>query len=61
METIKETKQSIKDNEDLLKKYTYYSEMFGFSDAVEGSQKTLEIINNEIAIITTLWDHIDTT
>ena len=35
--------------------------MFGFSDAVEGSQKTLEIINNEISVITILWDHIDGT
>jgi hypothetical protein len=29
--------------------------MFGFPDAVEGSQKTLENVNNYIDVIEKLW------
>ena len=35
--------------------------MFGFPDAVEGSQKTIENVNNFIQIIEKLWGVIDET
>jgi len=51
MEVINETRTKIIENEELLKKYTYYSEMFGFQDAVETSHNTLKNVNTYIDVI----------
>lgn len=33
--------------------------MFGFPDLVEGSEKTLQTVDADLKVISTLWDHID--
>ena len=58
MEVINETRTKIIENEELLKKYTYYSEMFGFQDAVETSHNTLKNVNTYIDVIQKLWQQI---
>jgi hypothetical protein len=35
--------------------------MFGFPDAVEGSQKTIENVNTYINVIEKLWEQVDNT
>jgi dynein heavy chain len=60
-ENITGTKETASEHKKELEKYTYFSEMFGFPDLVEGSQKTLETVDAELLVISTLWDHIDET
>jgi len=55
LELVQETKDTITEHEAALVKYTYYSQMFGFPDAVEGSQKTIENVNSFITVIEKLW------
>jgi hypothetical protein len=61
MEVIEETRTKIKENEELLEKYTYYSEMFGFQDAVETSHNTIKNVNTYIVVIEKLWNQIQDT
>lgn len=61
MEVIEETRVKIKENEELLKRYSYYSEMFGFQDAVETSHNTIKNVNTYINVIEKLWTQIQDT